>query len=109
MNYFSIVAVCVGLVLTTSGTSMAGDGASTYKLVCSSCHEPGVHNAPKLDDKVDWAPRINKGMDALYASTVYGKCELSVKVLRKDLSDKDIKDAVDYMVSQARRPNPFQN
>ena len=109
MNYFSIIAVCAGLVITTSGTSMADDGASTYKLVCSSCHESGVHNAPKLEEKVEWIPRIRKGMDALYASTVNGKCELSVKVLRKDLSDEDIKDAVDYMVSQARQPSPFQN
>ena len=101
--------MCSGLIIATSGTAVADDGASTYKLVCSSCHESGVHNASKLEDKVGWIPRIRKGMDALYASTVNGKCELSAKVLRKDLSDEVIKDAVDYMVSQAKQPSPFQN
>ena len=109
MNYYPIVAMCTGLVITTSGASMADDGADTYKLVCSSCHESGVHNAPKLENKVEWVHRINQGMDTLYASTVNGRCKLSVKALRKDLSDEVIKDAVDYMVSQAKQPSPFQN
>ena len=103
------IVMCTGLIITTSGTSMADDGADTYKLVCSSCHESGVHNAPKLEDKVEWIHRINQGMDALYASTVNGKCQLFVKELRKDLSDEVIKTAVDYMVSQAKQPSPFQN
>jgi cytochrome c5 len=109
MNYFSAMAMCIGVVIATSGTSMADDGADTYKLVCSSCHESGAVGAPRLEDKVEWIHRINQGMDALYASTVNGKCELSVKVLREDLSDEVIKDAVDYMVFQARQPSPFQN
>ena len=90
------------------GTTMADDGADTYKLVCSSCHESGAANAPKLEDKVEWKHRITQGMEALYASTVNGKCKFFVKDLRKDLSDEIIKATVDYMVYQVKQPSPFQ-
>lgn len=108
MKKLIAIVLCTGQMIAASGNAVADDGASTYKLVCSSCHESGVHNAPKLEDEVEWIYRVRKGMDALYASTVNGKCELSVKGLRKDLSDEVIKDAVDYMVSQVKQPSPFQ-
>ncbi len=109
MIKLTATVMCTSLIIAASGTATADDGSDTYKLVCSSCHESGVQNAPKLEDKVEWMSRIRKGMDTLYASTVNGKCEISVKVLRKDLSDEVIKDAVDYMISQAKQPSPFQN
>ena len=107
MIKLTAIVMCTGLIITVSGTAMADDGADTYKLVCSSCHESGAINAPKLKDKVEWKHRITQGMDKLYASTLNGKCELFVKELRKDLSDEVIKAAVDYMVSQAKQPSPF--
>jgi len=108
MIKLTAIVMCTGLLITTSGTAMADDGADTYKMVCSSCHEAGVFNAPKLKDKVEWIHRISQGMDTLYASTLNGKCKVFVKDLRKDLSDEVIKAAVDYMVSQAKQPDPFQ-
>ena len=109
MIKLTATVLCACLIITASGAAMADDGASTYKLVCSSCHESGVHNAPKLEDKVEWKHRIAQGMDTLYTSTLNGKCQLFVKELRKDLSDEVIKGAVDYMVYQAKQPSPFQN
>jgi len=109
MKKLTAIVMCTGLTIAASGTARADDGADTYKLVCSGCHETGINGTPKLEDKVEWMHRINQGMDALYASTVNGKCQLFVKELRKDLSDEVIKAAVDYMVSQAKQPSPFQN
>ena len=109
MIKLTTIAMCTGLIITASGIAMADDGADTYKLVCSGCHEIGIGGAPKLEDKVEWIHRINQGMDTLYASTLNGKCQFFVKDLRKDLSDEVIKAAVDYMVSQAKQPSPFQN
>ena len=107
MRKLTAIVICTGLIITASGTAMADDGADTYKLVCSSCHESGAVNAPKLEDKVEWKHHITQGMDTLYASTLNGKCKVFVKNLRKDLSDEIIKAAVDYMVSQAKQPSPF--
>ncbi len=93
MRKLTAIVICTGLIITASGTAMADDGADTYKLVCSSCHESGAVNAPKLEDKVEWKHRITQGMDTLYASTLNGKCKVFVKDLRKDLSDEIIKAA----------------
>ncbi len=93
------IVICTCLITVTFGTAMAADGASTYKLICSSCHETGAGGAPQLKNKAEWKPRITKGTDALYASILNKKCDL-LKELRKDLSDDKIKAAVNYMVSQ---------
>jgi len=102
MKKLTAIVVCTDLIVFASGNAIADDGAATYKLVCSSCHEAAAAGAPKLEDKAAWEPRIAQGMDALYASTRDGKCELFVKNLRTDISDETIKAAVDYMVSRVK-------
>jgi cytochrome c5 len=94
--------VIFALLLTAASGAVMADGASTYKEVCSSCHESGAADAPKLEDKAEWGHRIAQGADALYKSTINGKCDVYVKHLRTDLSDETIKTAVDYMISRAR-------
>ncbi len=95
------IVICTCLVITAFGTAMAADGATTYKQICSSCHETGAGGAPQLENKSEWKHRITKGTDALHASILNKKCDL-LKDLRKDLSDDKIKAAVNYMVSQTR-------
>lgn len=81
---------------------MANDGGSTFRMVCSSCHVSGAYGAPVLEDKADWKPRLAKGMDALYAPLINGKCRVFVKDLRKDLTDDNIRAAIDYMVARVQ-------
>ena len=97
----SILAVAASAVSCTAmADSDADNGANTYKLVCSSCHEVGIDGAPILDDKTAWMHRINQGTNSLYTSTLNGKCKVLVQANRKDLSDQTIKAAVDYIISQ---------
>ena len=93
--------MCSALIMTASGAAMA-DGADTYKKTCMACHAAGVANAPKLEDKAAWKPRIAQGKDALYVSVLKGKGAMPPKAGRADLSDDVIKAAVDYMVSQVK-------
>ena len=102
MIKLTTIILSAGLIIPVSGTAIAGDGVETYKLVCSGCHEAGIDDAPRLDDKAAWKHRINQGTDTLYDSTIEGKCKFFVQDLRKDLSDEAIKAAVDYMVSRAK-------
>ena len=108
MIKLTTIAMCTGLIITASGIAGADDGADTYKLVCSGCHEIGIGGAPKLEEKAVWNNRINQRTGTLYTSTLNGRCQFFVQDLRKDLSDEVIKAAVDYMVSQAKQPSPFQ-
>ena len=80
----------------------SGKGESIYKQSCAVCHAAGVAGAPKLSDKTAWAPRIAKGMEAMYASGIKGKGAMPAKGGNPSLTDADVKAAVDYMVSQAR-------
>lgn len=66
------LAVSVSLALGFSQTTMAEDIAETYQNTCVACHLAGVAGAPRLDDKAAWAPRLEKGTDALLASVKNG-------------------------------------
>jgi cytochrome c5 len=98
----SIIAAAAAAIMI-SGQAMA-DGKATYDTACFACHATGAANAPKLGDKAAWAPRIAKGMDALYASSLNGVpgTGMMAKGGRADLSDDAVKAAVDYMVNAAK-------
>ncbi|TMH52369.1 MAG: cytochrome c5 family protein, partial [Betaproteobacteria bacterium] len=54
-------------------------GEQVYQDVCKTCHEAGLVGAPKFGDKAAWAPRIKRGIDALYASAINGKDQMPPK------------------------------
>ena len=78
------------------------DGATVYNSICGACHNTGAAGAPKAGDKAAWAPRIAQGKDALYKSALGGKGAMPPKGGAADLSDDEIKGAVDYLVGQAK-------
>jgi cytochrome c5 len=78
------------------------DGATVFNTVCGACHNTGVAGAPKAGDKAAWAPRIATGNDALYKSAIGGKGAMPPKGGAADLSDDEIKGAVDHLVGLAK-------
>ena len=78
------------------------NGEEVYKKACGSCHNSGIAGAPKLGDKEAWAPRISEGMDELYGVAINGKGAMPAKGGRKNLSDDEVKAAVDYMVEKSK-------
>ena len=87
--------------MAASGTAIA-DGAATFQKACAACHTTGAAGAPKLEDKAAWAPRIAQGKEVLYVSALKGKGAMPPKGGQMQLSDDEIKAAVDYVVSQAQ-------
>lgn len=77
-------------------------GEEVYKGICFACHMTGVAGSPKLGDKDSWAPRIEKGMEALFTSVLQGLGAMPPKGGNTSLPDEDVKAAVAYMVSQAQ-------
>jgi cytochrome c5 len=75
-----------------------GDGKGIYDKVCHVCHATGVAGAPKAGDKAAWEPRLKEGMDAVYAIALKGKGAMPPKGGAAQLSDAEVKSAVDYMV-----------
>jgi cytochrome c5 len=76
---------------------------SNFNKSCATCHNSGVAGAPKYADAEAWAPRIEKGMDVLYASTINGlPPAMPQKGMCFSCSDDDLRELVDYMVAAVK-------
>ena len=78
------------------------DGETIYNAVCAACHAGGLVGAPKTGDQAAWAPRIATGMAALQKSASNGKNAMPARGGAADLSDDELKAAVDYLVGKAK-------
>ena len=94
------------LSAAASSTVLVAGGAnveSNFNKSCATCHNTGVAGAPKYADAAAWAPRIGKGMDTLYASTINGlPPAMPQKGMCFSCSDDDLRALVDYMVAAAK-------
>ena len=90
--------------LAKAPTVAAGpkDGPTVYNSIYGACHNTGAAGAPKVDDKAAWAPRVAQGKDALYKSALGGKGAMPPKGGAADLSDDEIKGAVDYILTKVK-------
>jgi cytochrome c5 len=82
------------------------DGQQVYQATCVACHGAGIAGAPKLGDRGQWAKRIAKGLDTLYASAVNGvqgsAGAMPAKGGNLGLSNAEVKAAVDYIVARSK-------
>jgi cytochrome c5 len=78
------------------------DGETIYNTVCTACHAAGLAGAPKTGDKAAWAPRIATGVAALLKSATNGKNAMPARGGAADLSDAELKAAVEYLVGKAK-------
>jgi cytochrome c5 len=78
------------------------DGATVYGAVCMACHASGVAGAPKTGDKAAWASRIASGTSTLVKSVVNGKGAMPPKGGAADLSDAEVKAAVEHLVGLSK-------
>lgn len=80
-------------------------GKSVYGKTCAMCHAAGVAGAPKPGDKTEWGPRIAQGKDTLYKHAIEGytgsKGMMPAKGGAANLTDDEVKAAVDYMADQS--------
>ena len=77
-------------------------GEQVYAQACAACHGAGVMGAPKFGDKGQWAARLGKGKDTLYASAIKGIGAMPPKGGNTALSDEQVKAAVDHMLAAVK-------
>lgn len=92
----------IAALALVAAPTQASDGKAVYDKTCVACHASGVANAPKLGDKAAWGPRIATGKDAMLSSVIKGKGAMPPKAGAANLSDDDLKAAIDYMVAAAK-------
>ena len=82
------------------------NGQQVYQSACVACHGSGIAGAPKAGDTSQWAERVSKGLDTLYASAINGlqgsAGVMPAKGGNPVLSDAEVKAAVDYIVAQLK-------
>ena len=101
--YVGEVPADAGVATTTVVASVTVadlSGEEVYNQVCAACHNTAVLNAPVPGDAVAWEPRLANGIEMLYANSINGINAMPAKGGRPDVSDEDIKEAVDFMLAQ---------
>ncbi|MEX2517141.1 MAG: c-type cytochrome [Gammaproteobacteria bacterium] len=95
------------MVAAADDVEGADAGRSVYEGLCISCHNGAIPGIPKIGDAEAWAPRIEQGMDTLYKHAIEGYIGTSgmpmpAKGGDPNLSDDQVKAAVDYMVAESQ-------
>ena len=86
--------------------AVAMTGPQVYNQACLACHGAGVGGAPVVGDVEAWTARIAKGTETLYDNAINGfqggMGYMPAKGGRIDLSDEEVRNAVDYMVAESQ-------
>ena len=87
-------------------SEMAMAGKDIYQGACKVCHGSGLTGSPKFGDVEAWSARIPKGMPILIQHAITGFTGdtgvMPPKGGRVDLSDKQVENAVAYMVESSQ-------
>ena len=75
------------------------DLAAIYERSCRSCHTVAATGAPLTGDKAAWAPRMDKGMEALLGSVVNGFGGMPPFGLCMDCSAEQFQALIQFMAS----------
>ena len=101
------VEVATIAMVATSSDDPVELGQKVYQGLCISCHN-GLPNIPKVGDKAVWESRIAQGMALLYERAVKGFISeggliaMPPKGGNMNLTDEEVKAAVDYMVANSQ-------
>lgn len=97
-----LVSVLIAAVGVFGIMSTAQADMKTYRTACFACHATGAAGAPKTGDKAAWKARIAAGMDTMVTNAIKGKGAMPPKGGRPNLTDKQIKAVVAYMVGESK-------
>lgn len=77
-------------------------GEEVYSSKCIACHMSGAAGAPKLGDAAAWAPRVEKGMDAMLASVKNGLNGMPPMGICMDCSDGELTAAIQHILDNSK-------
>ena len=74
-------------------------GQQVVAAACGKCHESGAGGAPKIGDRAAWIQRAKLGLTGVYQSALKGHAGMPARGGMADLSDAEVKRAVEYMMN----------
>ena len=93
-----VLAASTALVV---GVAQAEPNLEKYNKSCVICHDQGVGGAPVTGSAEAWAPRVEKGMDALMASVKNGLNAMPPMGMCFDCTDEEYMELINYMATAA--------
>ena len=80
------------------------DPESRYATACFACHSTGAAGAPRVapGNALEWAPRLEKGLDAVVENTVNGMGTMPPKGLCFDCTPEELRAIVEFMIASSQ-------
>ncbi len=75
-------------------------GKTIFESKCILCHKNSIAGAPRLGNKLDWAPRIKKKFSLLLKHVTMGYKAMPPKGACLECSISDLEVAIRYMLEQ---------
>jgi cytochrome c5 len=72
-------------------------GEQVVAAACGKCHQTGEGGAPKVGDRAAWTARVKQGFAAVTQSALKGHGGMPARGGLADLSDAEVKRAIEYM------------
>ena len=85
-------------IATVQAAEEVRSGQQVYDVSCGSCHTAGVLQAPRLGNQEDWRAREKQGLEVLLSHALNGFKNMPAKGGNPAIKDKEIKNAVVYML-----------
>lgn len=82
----------------TGGAGRSGE--EVYNGVCGTCHNTGIANAPKIDDKAAWEPRLANGLQGLIDTATIGRGAMPPKGGDPAITEEELKATILYMTNK---------
>ncbi|MEP0074098.1 MAG: c-type cytochrome [Marinomonas sp.] len=77
-------------------------GSQVVNTFCVACHISGVAGAPRLGNKEEWQPRLQKSLPELLSSVTNGLNAMPPKGLCSNCTDKELDSAIQFMIDKSQ-------
>ena len=74
-------------------------GEQVVAAACGKCHQTGQGGAPKIGDRAAWTSRLKLGLEPVVKSAIKGHAGMPARGGLADLTDAEVKRAVEYMMN----------
>ncbi len=94
------------LPMLAASLTAAATPTEHYEKLCTICHLPGAHGAPKVGDREAWTQRLRSGLNMVYRNTIEGipNTAMLPRGGQAGLSDIELRAIVDYMIAATALP-----
>ena len=102
IRYLYRLTVYTFFLAAATGSLQAAEslrnGKQVYDTACGACHTAGVLQAPRLGSQEDWIAREKQGFEVLLSHAIKGFKNMPAKGGNPTIKDKEIENAINYML-----------